>query len=243
MSYLEFINDSDLKSLVKEVLEIGFNRQKSVEKDFSKNVIDPFATIFDAAISGFDHETWKKSEMIRQCQKTLTNHIGALHQKILGKVNGWQDLNVGAEFDLINKEKKIIAEVKNKHNTLTGGRLAEEHRSLHEKVSKKSSTYHGYTAYFVTVVPKSPARFDRVFQPSDRALGKQVQLNDSVRIIDGASFYELVTGRANALKELYEVLPVVIKDVVVESFGKENFEVLDVKKFGVYFNNAYELKN
>ena len=239
MAYLHYISDDDIISLVESVILIGFERKSGVEKDFNKNVIDPFATIFDAAISGFNHATWKESEMVRQCQKTLTNHIGNLHQKILGKVDGWEDLGTGTEVDLISHPHRVIAEIKNKHNTLTGGRLSDEYHSLHDKISKKASTYFGYTAYFINIVPKKTERFDVPFTPSDRSTGAKVAINNNIRTMDGASFYHLVTGREFALKEFYTVLPDIIEYVVVNNLGVKTFKIQDKAAFGNYYRLAY----
>ena len=52
----------------------------------------------------------------------------------------------------------------------------------------------GWTAYLVIIVPKKPERF------------KHHHGNRAVYEIDGASFYELVTGEANALHDLFEAL-------------------------------------
>jgi hypothetical protein len=154
MAYLEYLDDETLKALVKGVLDIGRKKKAEVIRDFEKNVIDPFASLFDAAVSNVTHETWKNSEMVRQCQKTLTNHIGTLHQKILGNIDGWQDLGTGSVVDLVCHDRLIIAEVKNKFNTVTGGKLADQYYSLERLVTPKASNYRGYTSYFVNIIPK-----------------------------------------------------------------------------------------
>ena len=112
MSYLNYISDQELAELVKNVLDIGRARKSRAQASFSKNVIDPFAAIFESAAFDVDHQTWVNAETIRQCQKTLQNHIGDLHQKLLGKVAGWDDLGTGSVVDLVCGDKKIIAEVK-----------------------------------------------------------------------------------------------------------------------------------
>lgn len=108
MSYLTYIADEKLKEVVKSVLDKGIKRKKTAEKKFTQNVIDPFGALFEAAAFDVNHQTWKSSETIRQCQKTLQNHVGDLHQKILGSVNGWVDLGTGSVFDLACEDKKII---------------------------------------------------------------------------------------------------------------------------------------
>lgn len=157
MSYLTWISDTDLRKIVKNVLDVGIKKKSSVGKHFQKNVIDPFSSIFEASAFGVDHQTWKQSEMIRQCQKTLQNHIGDLHQKVLGSVSGWDNLLVGSAsgVDLENTNKKIIAEVKNKHNTISLGSLGDQYHKLADLVNPKASKYFGYTVYFVNIIPKN----------------------------------------------------------------------------------------
>lgn len=240
MAYLEYLDDEVIRGLVKDVLEVGRKKHRNVVKDFQKNVIDPFGAIFDTAISDIDHETWRKSEMVRQCQKTLTNHIGNLHQKILGSVEGWEDLGTGAVVDLLCKEHKIIAEVKNKYNTVTGGKLADQYHSLERLVDPKVSQYKGYKSYFVNIIPKKPLRFDIPFEPSDKDKGIKCSRNENIRIIDGASFYTLVTGREKALEELYRVLPRIIESIYREDYRCSEFIIPDKTDFGKYFSDAYK---
>lgn len=241
MPYLNFINDDDLVGLVSEVLRKGIEAKNKVkeEKNFNKNVIDPFTTLFDAAVSGFDHDTWKESEATRQYQKTLTNSVGMLHQKLLGHAEGWVDLGVGGEVDLKNDDRKIIAEIKNKHNTLTGGKLADQYHNLVSKVAKKTSQYSGYTAYFVNIVPKKPEPFNEPFTPSDPTTGAKVSSNINIRIIDGASFYALVTGYENALETFYNCLPEVI-DQAFEKLNFNNMSLQDAEPFKQYFIKAFK---
>ncbi len=83
---LSWIADKVLLEIVSNILEIAQNAKTSAENDFNKNVIDPFSALFE--ISGFDidYETWFKNETTRQVQKTLQNHVGDFHQKVLGSV-------------------------------------------------------------------------------------------------------------------------------------------------------------
>ncbi len=239
MSYLEFISDDEIVGLVKNVLDIGRSRMAKAEASFSKNVIDPFAALVESSAFGVDHETWVSSETIRQCQKTLQNHIGDLHQKILGKAAGWTDLGVGSVVDLVCHDRKLIAEVKNKHNTVTGGKLADQYYSMERLVTPKASQYKGYTSYFVNVIPKKPIRFDTTFEPSDKEKGIKCPKNELIRIIDGASFYALVTGDEAALDKLYKALPKVIEHIFQDHYGIKGYKVSDKEAFASYFTDAY----
>jgi len=240
MSYLNYIDDSELRGIVKLVLDKGIERKKEAESKFTKNVIDPFGSLFEAAAFDVDHRTWKSAETIRQCQKTLQNHVGDLHQKILGNVDTWQDLETGSVVDLVCERKNIIAEVKNKYNTVTGGKLADQYYSLERLVMPKASKYRNYTAYFVNIIPKTPKRFNKPFEPSDKDKGAKCPKNERIRIIDGASFYSLVTGDDDAIFNFYRVLPKIIEDIFTSEYQQSNFEIADKEAFSEYFDLAYK---
>lgn len=238
MPFLEYISDEDLIKEVKYLLDKAVEKRLDAEKSFNKNVIDPFGALFEAP-DFQSHEEWRNSEMARQCQKTIQNHVGTFHQKILGYVNGWEDLGTGGIVDLINREKKIIAESKNKFNTVTGGNLAAMYISLDAQVSPKNSQFKDYTAYFVNIIPKKPERFNIPFIPSNKETGYKCHENQLIRIIDGASFYHLATGRFDALKELHEALPKVIEAVYHQYYEQKDFVIPDVELFKSYFSKAY----
>jgi hypothetical protein len=183
---------------------------------------------------GLDHAGWVRVELMRQAQKTLLNHIGGFHQNILGAVKGWENMKTGAVVDVVSEKHKVIAEVKNKHNTLSGGKRSDQYGNLEKLVMQKASRYHGFTAYFVTIIPKSPERFDRPFTPSEKETGARVQENPLIREIDGSSFYELVTGRKDALAELFKALPGIISGIN----GKAS-DPADRAALAAYFQNAF----
>lgn len=94
----------------------------------------------------------------------------------------------------MSEENKIIAEIKNKYNTVSGGKLSDLYHTLDKLVMPKTSIYKGYTAYYVTIIPKSKTRHNKPFTPPDKATGERCPENERIRVIDGASFYDLVTG-------------------------------------------------
>lgn len=211
MPYLHWISDDDLIQALKQLLEIGKNAKDSSDKKFYKNVIDPFSALFQISAFQIKFEEWENAEKTRQAEKTLQNHIGTFHQSILGSVKNWTNTGSGGGMDLINFKHKIIAEVKNKYNTLTGSKQSDQYLYMEELVSKKSSQYQNFTAYLVYIIPKNPNRFDIPFTPSNRSTGGKHSENKLIRIIDGASFYELATGYPHSLKDLYQVIPNVFK--------------------------------
>jgi hypothetical protein len=211
MPYLHWIEDKDLINAVQHLIDIAKVAERQSEDDFEKNVIDPFSALFQITGFNIDYDTWIISERTRQAQKSLQNHIGDFHQNILGSIEGWDNKKTGNIIDLVSDEKKIIAEVKNKHNTVKGSDLANLYKSLDDLVMHKSSIYKDYIAYYVTIIPRKPLRFNDPFTPSDKEKGAKCALNAKVRIIDGASFYSLVTGDQNALQNLYQTLPKIIQ--------------------------------
>lgn len=235
MAILKWISDKNLNHAVTHLLNKAEEAKAHSKLEFGKNVIDPFAAIFEMAGFDVDYNTWLKSETNRQAQKTLQNHIGDFHQTILGFSTGWENMKTGNVMDLVSEKHKIIAEVKNKFNTISGGKLADLYHSLQGQVMPKSSRYKGYTAYYVAIIPKKPKRYDIEFTPSNKEEGEKCPANKKIREIDGASFYDLVTGHNNALENLFDVLPSVILKC---SNGK--YKIKDNEKLKEFFNTAYK---
>lgn len=233
---VKFLDDAKLVAEVSHLITVAEEAIENQRKEFGKNVIDPFAAMFEMSGFGLDHAAWVRVELMRQAQKTLLNHIGGFHQNILGAVEGWENMKTGSVMDVVSEKHKVIAEVKNKHNTLSGGKRSDQYGNLEKLVMQKASRYHGFTAYFVTIIPKSPERFNRPFTPSEKETGERVPENPLIREIDGPSFYELVTGRKDALAELFAALPGVISGIT----GKPS-DPADHAALSAYFQNAFGL--
>jgi hypothetical protein len=209
MSYLPYISDNDLRIAVKKVIDCIFETQSKAEEAMYENVIDPFSAIFDGAVQGFNLDDWLKKERARQVQKTVQNKIGEFHQDILGSIPGWKNLKKGV--DICNEERKIIAEIKNKYNTVKGS----DKFGIYDYLSSclKKADYQGFTAYYVEIIPPSRKSYDRAFTPSDRSAGRNKPVNEKIRQISGQAFYDLATCESGALSMLFDILPDVISDV------------------------------
>ncbi len=231
MPYLTYISDADLYSAVSDVFQAVIQAQKSMEIDLNKNVIDPFSALFDATIHQSTLEEWGNREKRRQIQKTLQNKIGEFHETILASVKNWEKLPKG--FDLINRNRKILAEIKNKYNTVKSSDKVSTYDYLDGIL--KEPLYEGYTAYYVEIVPDKKQPYNQIFTPSDRKNQTRRPANPSIRRISGQAFYDLVTEEENALEKLFDVLPDVISDIAglpkLNSQAKNSFKQL--------FNNAY----
>ncbi len=220
----------DNEVLIKEVSNIFFTVDQAInkiDKSMSKNVIDPFSALFDAYGQNINYEQWVTQEKFRQLQKTLQNAIGYFHQNILGSIGEWKSTGHGGGYDIENVKLKIFAEIKNKHNTFNSSSAAETYNKM---VRYLSSTKKGNIGYVVIIIPKNVRRYTKPFAP-----GKLNKRND-LQEIDGASFYELVTGDKDALKKLFECLPTVIQKIKSLSDVQGSKEM---DKFTALFNNAF----
>lgn len=240
MPYLTWIADDNLKVCVREVLSKGVAGIKKADKNFYRNGVDPFSAVFDATCQSISLEQWLHFERQRQAQKTLQNALGNFHQKLLSQVKDWEIPALGY-VDLISDKAKIVAEIKNKHNTVKKSDLKNVYDELQSAVMHKTSKYQGYTAYYVTVIPASEKRFDKEFTPSDNETKTVRQASKQIREIDGYSFYALATGQHDALKQLYLVLPQVIQELLVEQNAplKQTTELSQAPLFAELFAKAF----
>ena len=223
MPKLSFISDEALTAAVERLLEVAAIARMKADNEFERNVIDPFALLFE--MSGFkaDKHTWLASEKNRQAQKTLQNDVGNFHQTILGSVAGWENLGTGGVVDIVSTDRKIIAEIKNKHNTVTGANLSKVYDRLATPVMTKGHQYKGFTAYLVEILPKSKKPYIKDFIPSDNETGQKRPANPLIQRIDGKSFYALATGVPDALAQLFAALPDVIEGCSEYRFADREF--------------------
>ena len=235
MPYLNWISDANLIDHTKNLLVAAQQARAKKQKEFHKNVIDPFQAIFEMSGYPMNSVDWETAELARQVGKAVQNKIGEFHQNILGSVIDWSNLGTGQIVDLKSTTNKIIAEVKNKHNTVTGSKKVDVYDQLSDLVMPNASIYNGYTAYFVNIIPKNKTRYNRPFTPPDNTTKTNRPSNNLIREIDGASFYELVTGEHNALRDLYHVLP----DVIHHILGVNQLLDTDKSALNDYFSKAF----
>ena len=208
-------------------------------KKIFKNTLDPFSAVLDAKIMHSSIDEWIKNvELARQKQKSLQNEIGNIHQEILGSLDGWSDLGIGGVIDLENKEKKIIAEIKNKWNTTKGNHMTEIYDDINHLLKNK---YLSYVGYYVEILPKNGKKYNKNFTPSDNKKKERRPDNVKIRVIDGESFYELVTGNKNALRILFNEFPILIDEILKEEFeGYESSELGGKEE--ILFNTIFPKK-
>lgn len=223
-----------VKEVLKPIVDSTYKAQQE-EKDIYKNTLDCFSAAIDASIRGITLEEWIESEKQRQAQKTLQNKIGDFHQKMLGTLEGVTDLGVGEVVDIIYDDKKIVAEIKNKHNTTKGNHK----KSIYDDLVSVLERHEGYTGYYVEILPKNGRSYDKVFSPSDNTTKTLREKSEHIRVIDGKSFYKLITGDDNALKELYSLIPELTAEILKESFDINRNS--DNIKDNQFFSELFEM--
>ncbi|EKE06147.1 MAG: type II restriction enzyme (Eco47II, Sau96I) [uncultured bacterium] len=211
MQLVPFLEDEIFLKEISKVLSIADKASEDQAQKLFKNSIDPFSAVFDAARQHIPLSLWLEFEKVRQGQKTLQNKLGEFHQAILGNVSGWENLGTGNLIDVKNDTKKIIAEIKNKHNTTKGSDKISIYDNLKFAIKNK---YKGYIAYYVEVIPKNKNIYDKEFVPSDNKTKSRRREVKNIRVIDGKSFYALATGIPDVLLLMYKALPKAIGQIM-----------------------------
>ena len=229
MSLLPYITDEELKSFTEKVLQKTTVAYRDSEDKISSNVIDPFSALFDSVRQNISINEWYEQEKARQIQKTLQNAIGEFHQDVLESVPGWSNPGRGGGYDVISHEHKIIAELKNKFNTLNSSSAESTFRKLSKYIDEQ---YQGYVGYVVFIVPKQVHDYDTPWSPNHNTM----PLRNDIRKIDGESFYKLVTGYDDALEMLFDRL----LKLVSETLNYKVLSVADQAAFKQLFKTAYK---
>lgn len=205
-----FISNEDLFNHVKEtVLRYSANINL---KEFNKNIIDPIKLTFDAKVYGRTMEEVVASECIRQMDKSNNNHIGYFHQNLFRYAgSGWE---VPAEgFDVVNEERHIFVEMKNKHNTMNSAASQKTYIKMQNKIVRDSHA----TCMLVEVIATKSQDKTWII-----TVDKERFNNEHIRRVSIDKFYEIVFGDSLAFANLCKALPVVLDDVITELGSSTN---------------------
>ena len=234
---MTLFNKSKIKELIRDDIKNAFEIRNGSVNLFS-NTLDIFSAVIDSRLLKVDLENWKKFEEHRQTQKSIQNIVGEIHQKIIGSFNNWEDLGTGKIIDVVNIKERIIAEIKNKHNTTKGNHKINIYDDLKWLIENE---YNGYTGYYVEILPKNKKIYDHNFRPSDNKIKKKRPDNPKIRIIDGKSFYKIVTGDENGICELFKLLPKIIDEILLEEnlVKKGEISKLDDRLMNEFYQKTY----
>lgn len=227
--YVDFVSDEDFLECTKWVCD-GYSRVKLFsEQDIHRNTVDPFKLVFDIVNNQMTFEEWIENEKIRQGDKTINNRIGEFHQKLLGKVQGWEDLGTGNEskVDLRRKDNTMFIELKNKYNTVNSDSLSK----VRDKLEKILKAHPDSTCYWAYIIGKHGNSGDIIW------IAKGRSENQRLRILWGEKVYELVTGDKKALRKVWNALPIALSDILET---KLLLSVEEKKKLLRFFSFAFE---
>ena len=202
---LGFISNENIYNHVKETVQkYRFDINLT---DFNKNLLDPIKLTFDSKVYQKEIAFVIESEVLRQIDKSNTNHIGYFHQNIFRYLgNGWEVPTQG--YDVVNTELMYFVEMKNKHNTMNSSAAQKTYMRMQNTLLSTSEA----TCLLVEVIAKRSQ--NTIWKVS---LDGQSVSNERIRRVSIDKFYQLVTGDRFSFKNLCEKLPIIIQDIVEDN--------------------------
>lgn len=204
---LKGFDTNTFELFIKDLILKDQRKEASLQKNgipFSE--ADPFSALFECAILGITINEWLTTYEARRIrQKTLQNHIGKLHEIAVSCLPDWNLSDSTADVE--NSNLKIIAEIKNKHNTMNSSSALSTYNKLEQLVD---GVYEGFQSYVVQIIPqKSAIPYSLPFQPSDssKKKAKKCPAREDIQIIDGESFYTMANnGIPETMHEIYMLM-------------------------------------
>lgn len=178
---------------------------QKLEINLYENKLDALDIIFSSVFfnkTNYSLDCWIKKEKERQLNKALLNKIGILHEDMGESFSGWEKIDknneqaLGHGFDLINKQKKIIIELKNKWNTFNSN----SKKTVYDKGVKFVLKNSSWCVYVVYIIPKN-GKFCKLFVDKESNTSYK-----NLKCIDGDTFYTMVSGDKNFFKNLVTTL-------------------------------------
>ncbi|MFN8359736.1 MAG: Eco47II family restriction endonuclease [Candidatus Kapaibacterium sp.] len=201
--YLTFISDDHLISCIGNLHNAYLKAKNNItKKNFYSNKVDTIKLTFDAKFNDIDEESLIQSEILRQIDKSINNSIGTFHEQILGGIKGFEVGNLSG-YDIKAVDNTLFADIKNKHNTMNSSAA----EALFQKLSRYANDYKKAKCYWVQILGKGS--FCELW--SGDINGKEYS-HSRVYKISGDQFYALLSGRDDAMLQLYKVLPTAIND-------------------------------
>ncbi|WP_369765212.1 Eco47II family restriction endonuclease [Flavobacterium sp. WC2429] len=201
--YVDFISDEHFLDCVENLHKAYLKAKNNLnKKNFYSNKVDTIKLTFDSTFNEIDEESLIQAEILRQIDKSINNSIGTFHEQILGGIEGFEIGNLSG-FDVKATNETLFADIKNKHNTMNSSSA----EALFQKLSRYADTYKKSKCYWVQILAKSS--FCELWKGEIN--GKEYS-HSRVYKISGDQFYALLSGKQNALFQLYKNLPIAVKD-------------------------------
>lgn len=189
MPRFNWIADAALEDATSTFIESIARGREEKKTRMHRNVLDPFLLASIAHMFGAETvEDVLDYAANSAAIGSIGNALGRFHQQVLGSANGWRDHDRG--FDLICDQRRLFAEVKNKHNTMNSANRRQVEDDLKAALRQRES---GWTGYLAIIIPKRPERY-------------RTELARNLFEVDGASFYEIVSGQDNSMHDVLDYL-------------------------------------
>lgn len=232
---LSWVDQDKLFSTIQSVFSKALGLARNPARELPP---DPFTIVSQTMVGNTTFEANLTFERQRKINKTLSNAVGNMHQKILGLAENWEDLGAnGGLIDLRTSRefvhpkygKPIVAEVKNRFNTIK----AVEEASVWDKIDNACKVTGGAQGYLFQITPRRPQRYDEPWVPSNRVA------REHIRVCDGATAYEIVFEQPSALKELYMALPDIFADIKRENGLMLPIKMPDASRMEELYSSVY----
>jgi len=222
--YVDFISDEHFLNCIANLHSAYLKAKNNItKKNFYTNKVDTIKLTFDAKFNTIDEESLIQSEILRQIDKSINNSIGTFHEQILGGIKGFEAGNLSG-YDIKAEDDKLFADIKNKHNTMNSSSA----EALFQKLARYADDYKKAKCYWVQILAKKS--FCKLWKGEIN--GKEYS-HSRVYKISGDKFYALLSGKEDALFQLYKNLPIAVKDylnsVEKNEFVKENSALEEIK--------------
>ena len=223
--YVDFISDEHFLDCVANLHKAYLKAKNNItKKKFNENKVDIIKLTFDSKFNEIDEESLIKTEILRQIDKSINNSIGTFHEQILGGIKGFEVGNFSG-FDIKANDNTLFAELKNKHNTM--GSSSQE--AVFQKLARFADDNKKARCYWVQILAKSS--FCELWKGDIN--GKEYS-HSRVYKISGDQFYALLSGKENALFQLYKNLPIAVADylnsIEKTKSNAENSALDEIKK-------------
>lgn len=229
---LNWIDENELFSTLQHCLQnpLGLRKQKL-------NPPDPFTVLIQTMLTDVTLSEALDFEEQRVVNKRISNAVGSIHQNVLALSPNWQSLgNAGGVVDLETIPgyvhprfgKPIVAEVKNRFNTVK----ASDESKVWDQIDQTARN-RGAQGYLFQITPHSAVRYDNLWSPTGRPP------KHTVRICDGVTAYELVFGEKTALQQLYFALPEILSDLMQEMNKPRTAKTPQDQELDKLFSSVY----
>jgi hypothetical protein len=201
--YVNFVSDEHFLNCIRNLHNSYLKAKNNItKKNFYSNKVDTIKLTFDSKFNDIDEEKLIQSEILRQIDKSINNSIGTFHEQILGGIKGFEAGNLSG-YDIKATDNTLFADIKNKHNTMNSSAA----EALFQKLKRYADDYKQAKCYWVQILAKGS--FCELW--SGDINGKEYS-HSRVYKISGDQFYALLSGKEDALFQLYKALPIAIKD-------------------------------